>query len=313
MRRTIIGLLLVVCTLSARTAVGGEPTTRPVLAITHAVVISIDGLRPDVLLRSNAPVIRRMMDEGSYTFWARTIPESITLPSHTSMLTGVTAQRHGVTWNADLPEGEPQKYPNVPTIFEAMKQGGCTTAMAAGKSKFRALAKPGSIDWMFVPEATTITDDVVAEHAEQIIHEHRPDFLFVHLPNVDNVGHAVGWGTRQQRAAVALADSAVGRVLAAIEREGLAGSTFVLLSADHGGAGRTHGPDDPRSRHIPWIARGPGIFRDLDLTINSRLVVNTEDTFATVCYLMGLPVDPSIDGKPVMEIVQRDELMHSTN
>ncbi len=313
MRRTTIGLLFLSCTFLTRCGVAAEPTTRPVAAITHAVVISIDGLRPDVLLRSNTPVIHRMMDEGSYTFWARTIPESITLPSHTSMLTGVTAQRHGVTWNDPLPAGVPQKYPNVPTIFELMKQGGFTTGMAAGKSKFRALAKPGSIDWMFIPEATTITDDVVAEHAEQIIHEHHPDFLFVHLPNVDNVGHAVGWGTRQQRAAVALADAAVGRVLAAIDKEGLTGSTLVILSADHGGAGRAHGPDDPRSRHIPWIAMGPGIFHDLDLTIDPHLVVNTEDTFATVCYLMGIAVDPAIDGKPVMEIVQRDELLHSTN
>jgi len=28
---------------------------------------------------------------------------------------------------------------------------------------------------------------------------------------------------------------------------------------------------------------------------------------------MGVPVDPAIDGKPIMEIVQRDELLHSTN
>jgi predicted AlkP superfamily pyrophosphatase or phosphodiesterase len=308
-----ISLLAAMLLLLSRFVCAAEPTTRPVAAITHAVVISVDGLRPDVLLRSNTPNMHHMMDEGSYTFWARTVAESITLPSHTSMLTGVTVQRHGVTWNDPLPAGEPQKYPLVPTIFELMKQAGYTTAMAAGKSKFVALAKPGSIDWMFIPAQTTITDDVVAEHAEQLIHEHRPDFLFVHFPNVDNVGHARGWGTRDQRAAAAQADIAVGRVLAAIDKEGLTGSTFVLLTADHGGAGRNHGPDDPRSRHIPWIAMGPGIFHDLDLTINPHLVINTEDTFATVCYLMGVAVDRSIDGKPIMEIVQRDELLHPTN
>jgi predicted AlkP superfamily pyrophosphatase or phosphodiesterase len=306
-----IAILVFFVALIPRCVSAEEPATRPVAAITHAVVISIDGCRPDVLLRSDIPNIRRMLDQSSYTFWARTIPEAITLPSHTSMLTGVTAQRHGVTWNTDLPAGEPQKYPNVPTIFELMKKAGFTTAMAAGKSKFVALNKPGSIDWVFVPDRTTITDDVVAEHAEQIIHEHRPDFLFVHLPNVDNVGHAIGWGTPQQQAAISQADTAVGRVLAAIDKEGLTGSTFVIVTADHGGAGRNHGPDDPRSRHIPWIASGPGIFHDLDLTISPNLVVNTEDTFATVCYLMGVPVDPAIDGKPVMEIVQRDELLHS--
>jgi predicted AlkP superfamily pyrophosphatase or phosphodiesterase len=305
-----IGILLLALVLIPRVAVGAEPETRPVAAITHAVVISIDGCRPDVLLRSDIPNIRRLLDQSSYTFWAKTIPESITLPSHTSMMTGVTAQRHGVTWNEDLPQGTPQKYPNVPTLFELMKKAGYTTAMTAGKSKFTALNKPGSIDWVFIPDKTTITDDEVAGHAEEIIHAHHPDFLFVHLPGVDNIGHAKGWGTRAQQAAVTQADAAVGRVLSAIDKEGLAGSTFVLITADHGGAGRNHGPDDVRSRHIPWIASGPGIFHNLDLTISPKLTVNTEDTFATVCYLMGVPFDPMIDGKPVMEIVQRDELLH---
>ena len=167
-------------------------------AITHAVVISIDGCRPDVLLRSDTPNIRKLLDQSSYTFWARTIPESITLPSHTSMMTGVTAQRHGVTWNADLPAGEPQKYPNVPTIFELMKKAGYTTAMTAGKSKFSAVNCRARSTGFSSPDKTTIADDEVAGHAEQIIHEHRPDFLFVHLPSVDNVGHAKGWGTRSR-------------------------------------------------------------------------------------------------------------------
>src|SRR4051812_34808613 len=78
---------------------------RPVPAIRHAIIISIDGGRPDVLLRANMPSLRKLMETGCFSFWAQTIPMSITLPSHTSMLTGVSAERHGVMWNSDLPEG----------------------------------------------------------------------------------------------------------------------------------------------------------------------------------------------------------------
>ncbi len=49
----------------------------------------------------------------------------------------------------------------------------------------------------------------------------------------------------------------------------------------------------------------PGIRRGLDLTIYPNLVINTEDTFATAAYLMGIPVMRQIDGKPVMEILDR--------
>jgi len=87
-------------------------------------------------------------------------------------------------------------------------------------------------------------------------------------------------------------------------------STLVIITADHGGAGATHGPDDPRSRHIPWIAVNPAIRQGYDLTRNSRLVVNTEDTFATACFVLGLPMEAGMDGKPIAEIVPNRELLH---
>ena len=41
--------------------------------------------------------MQRLMRKGTYSFTARTILLSITLPSHTSMLTGVEPEVHGVT------------------------------------------------------------------------------------------------------------------------------------------------------------------------------------------------------------------------
>ena len=82
--------------------------------------------------------------------------------------------------------------------------------------------------------------------------------MFVHFPSTDNVGHAIGWGTPQQLAAVETADKQLARVLAALDEAGVLGSTLIILTADHGGAGKEHGPDDPRARHIPWIAVGRG-------------------------------------------------------
>ena len=64
----------------------------------------------------------------------------------------------------------------------------------------------------------------------------------------------------------------------------------------------THGPDDPRSRQIPWIAVGPGIRRGLDLTLYGDLVINTEDTFSTAAYLLGIPIIQKVDGHPVLQI-----------
>ncbi|MDB5320299.1 MAG: type phosphodiesterase/nucleotide pyrophosphatase [Phycisphaerales bacterium] len=324
-----------------------KPATRPVRQINRVLLISVDGLRPDLLARAYAPNVRGLMNAGSFTLWARTTAAAVTLPSHVSMLTGVTPAKHQIAWNTDLPLAKPV-YPKGRTLFDIAKSYGYSTAMVAGKSKFEIFERPNSIDWCWVspkeaspttkpskkfsgmpegplstpadeewPDDSTkakkekLSDAIVAEQAVQIIHDHRPDVLFVHFPHVDNVGHMSGWGTPEQIDAVEEADAAVGSVLRAISDAGLMESTLIILTADHGGAGRGHGADDPRSRHIPWIAAGPGIRRNFDLTRYPELTLNTEDTFATACYFLGMTPSSRIDGKPVREILRLDELLQA--
>lgn len=298
-------------------------TTRPVPAISRAVIISIDGCRPDLLLRADTPVVHGLLKDASFSFWARTTAESITLPSHVSMLTGVQPTKHQIQWNRDLPFEHPV-YPVVPTLFQLAKKAGYTTAMASGKSKFISLAEPGSLDWQFIPPVTDpkskekTEDPEVAGHALEMIEDHQPQLLFVHFPSVDNVGHADGWATEKQLAAIAQADGCIGQILDALRKENLLDSTFVLITADHGGAGTSHGPEDPRSRSIPWIAVGPGIRKNLDLTTYANLTIDTEDTFATVCWLLGIKIPTEydgkpyrIEGKPIKQIVERTELLET--
>jgi arylsulfatase A-like enzyme len=283
---------------------------RPVPAIKHAIIISIDGCRPDVLLRANTPSVRRLMETGCYSFWAQTIPASITLPSHTSMLTGVSAERHGVMWNSDLPDGV-VIYPQFPTIFEVAKSRGLTTAMATGKTKFDTLDRPGSIDWddiLGTPKAVA-PDTEVGDSAVRILRQHRPDLMFVHFPGADSAGHSIGWGSKEQVAAIERIDRQIGRIMDALDDLNLRRSTVVLVSADHGGQGRGHGPDDPRSRHIPWIIAGPGLRQNYDLNTNAKLYIRTEDTFATISFLLGLPISPEVEGQPVKDILPSRELL----
>jgi hypothetical protein len=309
MRRSIClaFLLFFSTTVFGQTA---RPTNRPIPAIQHAIIISVDALRPDLALRANTPAIHALFNSGSYSFWARTTAESVTLPSHTSMLTGVQPTKHGIQWNSDLPLEHPV-YPNYPTLFELAKKVGYTTAMVAGKSKFIALTKPGSLDWQYIPDMTHSEDQDVLDHALPILHEHHPDVLFIHFPSVDNAGHAKGWSSPEQMAAIEFADSCIGKIVAALDEDHLRDSTFILITADHGGAGLSHGPDDVRSRMIPWIVNGPGIRKGLDLTIYGDLQIDTEDTFATVAYLLSIPVVRPVEGKVVQQIIDRQgqELM----
>lgn len=289
-----------------------QPGPRPVPQIHKALVVSIDGLRPDLLLLARTPNIRALIARGAYSMWARTTPNAITLPSHVSMMTGVTPRRHEIEWNRDLPLKQPV-YPRVPTLFETAKRHGYTTALAAGKDKFDIFDRPGVLDWKHLPKTVTSETAAVIGPAVQIIREHRPDVMMVHLPSVDNVGHLIGWATPRQLQAIEDADAAVGQLLKAMDDAQVSDSTLLIVTSDHGGAGRSHWPDDFRARYIPWIAVGPGI-RHIDLTTYPKLVINTEDTFATVCWMLGIP--PTIadmDGQPVKLILEQSpaELLHA--
>lgn len=292
-----------VCLVTGAVVARGESApgglARPYPDLDHVLIISIDGMRPDRMLYADMPTVRGLLARGAYSFWARTTAVAVTLPSHVSMLTGVVPQKHGIAWNSDdLPFSE-TVYPGKPTVMEMARRAGYSTGLAAGKTKFTTLLKPGTVMYASLPPKGGEGNKFAVEAAERIILDHHPDLMFVHLPDVDGAGHAYGWDSKEQLAAIELTDRDLKRILDALAKVGMMERTLIILTADHGGAGRTHGPDDPRSRHIPWIAAGPHV-KQGDLTREIDLVINTEDTCATACYVLGLSQLPYFDGKPVL-------------
>jgi predicted AlkP superfamily pyrophosphatase or phosphodiesterase len=69
----------------------------------HVFIISIDGGKPAVIAQSDMPVLKHLAEAGACTWAASTIYPSITLPSHTSMLTGVGPDKHHILWNSWKP------------------------------------------------------------------------------------------------------------------------------------------------------------------------------------------------------------------
>ncbi len=287
----------------AQSPVPVTPPTRPFPEVEHVVIISIDGLRPDRLLLADAPVLHGLIKTGTFTMWARTTAAAVTLPSHVSMLTGVTPRKHKIEWNRDLPLKEPV-YPMVPTIFEMATKAGLSAAMVAGKSKLDPLSKPGTLAHAFLPSGEKSDNAIVVTETLKVMAQRLPDLMFVHLPDVDTVGHKHGWGSAEQLAAIGETDRQIGEIVAAVERQGARGKTLFIITADHGGAGFSHGhvgPDDGRSRFIPWIVNGPHARRNFDLTQIDKLQIDTEDTAVTACWLLGLALPAYLDGKPIRE------------
>jgi predicted AlkP superfamily pyrophosphatase or phosphodiesterase len=262
----------------------------------HVIVISIDGLRPDAIAKYKASNIQRLMHEGRYTLTAQTITTSLTLPSHTSMLTGVGADVHGITWNSD--KTKEKGYVPVPTIFGLAHTAGFTTAAFFSKTKFHQLEVPATLDYSRSPQGGGLNSLFSASRTMEYVGEYleraSPNLMFVHLMEPDFIGHQFGWMGRMYGFAVKEADVNVGRIIAEADARFGRGGYTVILTADHGGHNATHGTTDPRDMTIPWVVWGAGVQRGDTLS-----GIRTMDTAATVLWLLGVDAPANWVGRAI--------------
>jgi predicted AlkP superfamily pyrophosphatase or phosphodiesterase len=264
----------------------------------HVVIISIDGLRPDAIDEFDAHTIERLMREGAYSLKAQTILPSKTLPSHTSMLTGVDADGHGITWNSD--QTDEHGHVDVPTIFSLAHQAGFRTAAFFSKTKFHHLEVPNSLDHVRSPHGGLITGRFTWNRTVDMVEEYlesgadAPNLLFVHIGEPDYAGHIFGWMSGIYGLAVRQADRAVAEIIDEANDRFGAGNYTLIVTADHGGHGRDHGSADPRDTTIPWIVWGKGVQKGAALP-----AIRTMDTAATAMWMLGIPAPSDWIGKAV--------------
>jgi len=274
----------------------------------HVFIVSFDQGAPAGIEKADMPVFKSMADEGAHTWEAYTVVPSLTLPAHTSMLTGVGIQKHQVDWNDLVPEKGLVK---VPTIFSIAKKSGLATAMVVAKNKFRTLDLPGSLDAFILP-ADPSSASVAAAFAG-MVGKLKPDLCFIHFGEPDVAGHAHGMFSPEKMKALADSDAALSAVVKAIKAAGLLDTSVLILTADHGGHDRTaaeleqmakaglppqpgtHGSASPEDVTIPWIAWGAGVRKHFTITA----AVVQYDTAATALWLLGIPIPESFWGRPV--------------
>lgn len=274
----------------------------------HVFVISFDQGAPSGIQKSEMPLFKSMATEGATTWNAYTIVPSITLPSHTSMLTGVGIQKHQILWNDYNPS---KGFVKVPTMFSIAKEHGFKTAMFVAKEKFKTLQLPGSVDVFVVPPQPTAK--MVAEAFAAEVGKLKPNLCFIHFGDPDVTGHKFGVNSPEKMQALADCDAALKVIKTAIDAAGLGASSTIILTADHGGhdyplaeieekakqgitlKGGTHGSPSPEDVEIPWIAWGKGVKKHYAIT--APVVIY--DTAATAIWLLGIDVPEGFWGRPV--------------
>ena len=277
-RIRVLALIVLFCTPSIAEVSASRPSAAPTV-----LLISVDGLKPEAVLRAQEhglklPNLVRLTEEGTYSSGVRGVLPTVTYPSHTTLLTGVSPARHGISANTTFdPLNKNDKgwywYAEdikVPTLWDAAHAAGLTTASVywpvsvgadidynlpqiwrtgtADDLKLqRALSTPGLEQELAAAagrypggmEETVDADEVRTGFAVKIIETKHPEFMTVYLTGLDTEQHASGPFSEGSDAVLERLDALVGRLRAAAEKV-TPGQAYVCVVSDHGFASVQH-------------------------------------------------------------------------
>jgi arylsulfatase A-like enzyme len=283
-------------------ACGGEPD-RP-----NVLVVTIDTLRPDAL-GPGTPAIQAFFREATRYPRARTVVP-LTLPSHTSMFTGLFPMRHGIHDNVTepLPPAEQRAFP---LLAEQFRDAGYATAAFVSRAVLaRQTGIAGGFDVFECPvweeqQAEVVGEDRIKGAIAWMKGARRgkPWFLWVHFfdphaPYLPYPGDGVRAPSRPEdpdrllyEGEVRCTDAAFEKLLREVPRD-----TIVVVCSDHGEGlyahgESTHGPLCYSSTIDAVLAvRAPGFTRGA-VDSGLRSVADVTPTLRALCGLPALSAD----------------------
>ena len=283
-------------------------------ARSNVLLVTVDTLRANRLgcygsTTVPTPNMDRLAERG--TLFSRAFaPTPLTLPSHASILLGLTPVGHGVHDNINF-----VVRPEHTTLAEQLKANGYKTAAVVSASPLDSrfgLAQGFDLyDDTFMAPGTPKTSpadqkaDVTIDKALRWLRTAGggPWFLWVHIwdPHAEYAPpepYRTQYKGRPYDGEVAYTDFALGRLFRFLEESGLADQTLTVLTADHGeGLGdheeRTHGYLAHNATiWVPLIVAGPGL-----KARQHREPVTHSDIMPTILDVLGIAPPPGLQGR----------------
>lgn len=263
-------------------------------ALTHVLIIGVDGLSSAGVRNADTPNIHALMNRGAWTLRARGVMPTVSSPNWMSLLSGAGPEMHGVDSNewerfqfkiAPACKGPEGIFPGLFGVIHAQRPGATLAAIHDWQGFGRLVEKGSAAHVTHVKGSPQATAAAIAYWKQN-----RPLLLWVHLDDVDHAGHGKTWEGPEYKAAVTEIDGLIGQLVAAVPLH----QTLIVLVADHGGTGTKHGNDTTNELEVPLVFAGPGITPG-ELTGRPRNI----DMAPTVVKALGLQPHACWEGAPL--------------
>ncbi len=271
----------------------------------NVILVSVDTLRADHLScygsETPTPGFDRIAREGLLFENAASVAPT-TLPAHASLLTGTSPLEHRVHDNVGFRLRE-----DLPTLAETLKARGYRTAGFVGSFVLdRKFGLARGFD--LYSDETPETDRGLRERrGDKVLEEalawigsdgEGPFFAFLHFFDPHRPYDPPLPFDGSYRGEVTYVDSLLQRLLAFLDESGLAESTVLVVTADHGESLGEHGEDThgfflyQSTLHVPLLIRAPGI------RTGERIdgLIRTLDIAPTVLEILNVEPPSSFEG-----------------
>jgi predicted AlkP superfamily pyrophosphatase or phosphodiesterase len=259
----------------------------------RVIVVVIDGCRLDRFHQAEKPYLEKMMAGGTVYDSVETTYPARTVVCFSSMFTGASPRKHGITSNLVLKFGL-----KVESIFDVLRRHG---------KKGRLVGIAHLID-AFGDDVASVTsvahndkiDQNLIAAARRELEEHDPELLILQLLAVDQNGHVRGTYYPEYVERIEITDRLIEDFMSWCEENGyLDEDTAVILMADHGqgrGIG-AHGHLSEGERYVPFAMWGSGITS----TQNIESPASIMDVAPTISYLLGVEPPSGSTGRVLQD------------
>lgn len=297
MKSTTAFFLWVICLLMLSCSAKQPSTPRAA----HVVLLGFDAMSARGIQRAHTPNFNEMIENGAITLQARCIRPTSSSQNWMSMVSGATIEMHGVTdndWEPDRKTIEPavkNKKGLFPTIFEDIKM---QRPDAKVYMFYEWTGQDRMYDLSLVDKAVTGLDcDQTLTQAFDAFLQDKPEFLFVSINQTDEIGHEAGHESREYLETITHFDTMVGDFVKRIKDAGLLDETVIIVTADHGGLGKSHGGDSEAELEIPILLYGGSVTKGKVMERTNLIC----DIAATVGGLLGVELPQECVGKFITE------------
>jgi predicted AlkP superfamily pyrophosphatase or phosphodiesterase len=268
--------------------------------IEHVVVIGIDGMSSQGLREARTPFMDSLMANGAYSYKVRCVLPTSSKPNWNAMLCGAGPDITGVTsngWYRDKYDLAPvvmtDNY-SFPNIFRIIREQRPDAELGAiyHWDDFRSMLDDNIMNKSESYRGALETAQRTAEY----IRGEKPDFLFIHLDDVDHYGHSHGHMSPAYIKSIEEADRQARIIVDAIHEAGIAGSTMVMIVSDHGGIFHGHGGNTYEELTTPIIFTGKGIKKGYEI----QQQIYRYDVAADVAFALGVKAPQVWVGRPTL-------------